>query len=49
MLTSFRVTFLECDLNLHLEIGFLNACLVLDSLSMTKDISGGQVFFTYRP
>ena len=48
MLTSFHVIFLKtCDLNLHLEIGFFNACLVLDSLSMTKDISGGHVFFTY--
>ena len=24
-----------CDLNLHLEIGFFNACLVLNSFSMT--------------
>ena len=39
-----------CDLNLHLEIGFFNACLVLDSFLMTtQDISGGQVFFTYSP
>ena len=35
MLTSFHVIFLECDLNLHLEIGFFNTCLVSDSFSMT--------------
>ena len=44
MLTSFRVTFLECDLNLHLEIGFLNACLVLDSFLITTP----RTFLRYK-
>ena len=43
--------FKGCGLNLLLEIGFTNACLVLNSFLMTTPKAflhalGGQVFFT---